>query len=201
MEQDLEKYVFYYEGNGIPESDLTTGVGVLVGHYFITAGHVVAGDKPAQVTISRKTFNLHKSSALVFNYNGKMENGDIAVFKFDDVSSTLTLANQMPEIGQELKSISYLHATHCDNKPGIPALFNHSESLSVQTCNVVVDKYHGDFFSGKTSILLYPGTSGSPVFKGSEVAGILTGGMPDTDLCVFYSAQAITRLIEKAKRL
>ena len=66
-------------------------------------------------------------------------------------------------------------------------------------CKATIDELAGNFYQCKTSVILKPGSSGSPVFRNGKVFGILHGGQEGTNHCVFQSSSSILSLIRQAQ--
>ena len=68
-------------------------------------------------------------------------------------------------------------------------------------CNATIEELAGNFYQCKTSVILKPGSSGSPVFHNGKVFGILHGGQLGTNHCVFQSSSSILTLLRQAETL
>lgn len=193
---DLTKYVYR------SQNDLNDGCCVLVGKYIITAGHLVSCHDFI-VEIEGVTYYLSKENALVYMWNGKILNGssnDIAVFKIKESTSPIEFDNNVPQVGMKLASISYEHVVELTDQPDL--LFGGkltTEYLRLNKCEAEISNIEGNFFQCMTGIKLRPGSSGSPIFNGNKLFGILHGGQEGTNLCVFQSATSILTLIKEAE--
>jgi len=186
-------------------------VGFFVNDLFITAGHNFRNVSEKVIYFNKKNHILKKEAALLMHdttddtsneYSDDWTTQlDIAVFRLDGVNSPLQLADSFPEIGQELISHSFL-------REFIPApqewnIFNRKtiDVLNSQVCTANVEEIQDYYFSCKTSVVLKPGTSGSPVLSGNKVYGVLHGGIPGEPTAVFLSSKIIFDLLKKKQIL
>ena len=164
------------------------GVGVFVGNYFITAGHVVC-DYDASILLNGEYQPLKRDEALqlyIIDDKGQEETQmDLAVFAFPDIKSPLKVASSFPDESDILTYISFSHDSNLLNTQS-------SDFLPVQNRCWFKRRIH-NFYECETDIILHPGSSGSPVFRGSEVIGILTGklGSSKPEDILFLSTQVI----------
>ncbi len=187
--EETKDYIF----PSVDES--SDGCGVLVGNHFITAGHVVA-EHPFFLFIEGKMITLNKEDAIIYEYNLQEEGADIAIFTLNDYCSPLQLDNYKPTKGDVLESVSYEHIVEsCSNSSSV---FNspYREWYEKHSCNATVEKVAGNFFQCNTSILLKPGSSGSPLLKDGKVCGILSCGKPGSNQCVFLSASSVLKMLK-----
>ena len=197
MTKTIEKYVFpVCCGTKDGESD---GCGVLVGDLFVTAGHVIEHAVVAHVYIDHVDYELRKENAVYYSFDDKAildtNESDIAVFKLEGVSpSPLTLAEELPSIGDDLISVSYLH--YAKKNINATSIFDATiEIYEKLTCDAKVTEISGNFFACEMEVQLKPGSSGSPVLAGNKVIGILHGGYESQ--CVFQSTGSIVKNIYK----
>lgn len=171
---DFKQYVIQ-----IISDNNTDGCGVLVGHSFITAGHVIEKSVNPRIKLSDDTIFL--TNPIVFHNDNYVEGYDIAVYNISEANSPLQLASSLPLSGDNLKSCSWRV---------IP------EGNEYLECNAVVKELQeGNYFYCDTDVLLKDGSSGSPIFKEGKVIGILVKGEKGTPFCAFLSAKAILSII------
>ena len=171
---DFKQYVIH-----IISDNYNFGCGVLVGHIFITAGHVIEESVNPRIKLSDNTIFL--TNPIVFHNDNYAEGYDIAVYNISEANSPLQLASSLPLSGDNLNSCSWRVIPEGD------------EYLE---CNAVVKELQeGNYFYCDTDVLLKPGSSGSPIFKEGKVIGILTKGQEGTPLCAFLSAKAILKIL------
>lgn len=129
------------------------------------------------------------------------ESADIAAFIFDNltVSSPLILSDIPPKYGQELHSDFYHRLNVEDNKEQKTIITNSQKLYLWETIGLVWGKegFCGNFF-GATMQPKHPsgGSSGSPVYDGNIVYGILHCG--GEDFCGFYSSSHALQLLKNA---
>ena len=178
--------------------DLNDGCGVLVGSLFVTAAHVVQ-KHDFHLFIDGENICLRKEDALLFKYKETEDGADIAVFSIDGYKSPLEFDTSSPQIDMFLDSISFEHIV--EDRSNIENIFldEAKDWYKLIECQAYIDKLEGNFFQCKTSAILKPGSSGSPVFRNGKVFGILHGGQVGTNLCVFQSSSSILSLIRQAE--
>lgn len=185
--EDLSKYV-------IPtSSDTIDGCGVFCGNLFITAGHLF-NDGPVLFWYEGKRYFFSEKKALVFSSDENNPLGfDVAIFEVDGVNSPIDIFSEEPIVGQHLTSISYLHKSVPINSVNPSPLLSKSneESWERLVSSAIVDSLEGNFFLCNTSIVLAPGSSGSPIFAKDKLIGILHGGLVGDPLCAFQSTKSI----------
>lgn len=171
---DFKQYVIH-----IITDNYICGCGVLVGHNFITAGHVIEESVNPRIKLGDDTIFL--TNPIIFHNDNNAEGYDIAVYNISEANSPLQLSSSLPISGDNLKSCSWRV---------IP------EGNEYIECNAVVkEQQEGNYFYCDTDVLLKTGSSGSPIFKEGKVIGILARGQEGTPLCAFLSANAILNII------
>ena len=194
---DYSKYIF-------PLDSTTDGSGVLVGNLFITAGHVIEMSTKPAVVIEGRSYPLDKMDALVFDTNpDKRTDGyDVAIYRLPNLISPLLLSETTPSEGEELLSCSFKH-----NVSGTPGLSSNIFSSGIKEewlfenhLGKVISHYD-NYFECQFEETLSKGSSGSPILKGEEVAGILYGdkdGKNSSKTVLFLSSAVILRLLNEA---
>lgn len=197
---DKENYVTFIDGG------MSDGVGFFVGNLFITAGHVVNDNHIHTINYNGRKIELKKSDAKYLNCSEDElvhpDIPDVAIFKLENVNSLLMLAEELPTIGQCLEIISKRRVVKRDESCGVPSIFNQSEHIESHLCKGEVlesDTSDTDYWMCFTDKILRKGDSGSPFLMGNAVYGILAGGEPETQKCVFLSAEKIIRIIKNNK--
>lgn len=171
--------------------DLNDGCGVLVGNLFVTAGHVVANHS-FYLYIEGEKIVLNKEEAIVYEYNLEANGADIAIFKLNNYKSPLQLGDYKPIQGDILESISFERMVEPKKDLG-DIIFNSQpkEWYEKRLCYAIVEEIDANFYECKTSIVLKPGSSGSPLIKDGIVCGILSSGQLGVNRCVFQSSSSI----------
>ncbi len=180
--------------------DLSDGCGVLVGSLFVTAAHVVQ-EHDFHLFIERKKICLRKEDALLYKYKQAEDGADIAVFRLEGYKSPLEFDTASPQIDMILDSISYEHIVEgCSDKKNI-FLGETKDWYKLIACQATIDVLAGNFYQCKTSTILKPGSSGSPVFRNGKVFGILHGGQIGTNHCVFQSSCSILSFMRQVETM
>ena len=189
---NLDEFIYPSVGN------YSDGCGVLVGSLFVTSAHVVQ-KHDFHLFIDGRNICLRKEDALLFKYKQSEDGADIAVFRLEGYKSPLEFDTSSPQKEMLLDSISYEHIV--DGSSSMDNIFlNESRDLyKLIECQATIDELAGNFFQCKTSAILKPGSSGSPVFHNGKVFGILHGGQVGTNLCVFQSSSSILSLIQQVE--
>lgn len=201
---DYKKYVF------ATQDDMNEGCGVLVGDLFVTAGHVVA-DNPFYAIIEGKKYVFDKNDAILYLWNEEKASDkgsvDIAVFKVEGATSPLVFADYIPNIGDCMRSVSYVcKEGECVIEDNINLLDPSANPIlksstfpyyKINDCNAKVSRIIGNYIECKTDIKLKPGSSGSPLICDDKVIGILHGGQEGTNLCTFLSSKTILDELNK----
>ena len=187
---DYSKYIF-------PLGSTIDGSGVIVGDLFITAGHVIENIINPNVYIDGILYDLNKEKALFIDSNkeGRYEGYDVAIFQLKGINSPLILSDKMPSEKQELLSCSYKLKVSGNNEQASYIFNSIPEEKSILELRYGrVISYYGNFFECEFQDSLAKGSSGSPIFDGDKVAGILCGDKEDKECSkevIFLSASAI----------
>lgn len=160
------------------------GCGVFVDKYFITAGHI--GKDDFWVLHDGKKISFCREDCVFLACNPKStDDYEIAIFHSKEILSPIGLGGEV-KIGDELDSYSFKH------KGGKAECF-----LSIQ-CIGKVTEVMGNFFLCNMSEELTEGSSGSPIFKGKDVVGILVGCPGDNKKeILFNSISSVLSMIQK----
>ena len=180
--------------------DLNDGCGVLVGNLFVTAAHVVQ-EHDFRLRVDGKDVCLKKDDAILFKYKQAEDGADIAVFRLEGFNSPLEFDTSTPQTDMLLDSISYEHIV--EGSPNTDNIFldESREWYKLIECKATIEEVAGNFYQCKTSVILKPGSSGSPVFHNGKVFGILHGGQLGTNHCVFQSSSSILTLLRQTETL
>lgn len=178
---DYRKFVFQ-----INSTNYVEGCGVIVDDLFITAGHVIEMSLNPNVEIEGERYPLVEDEALYIDTNktGSCTGYDLAIFRFKEVNSPLLLTDIFPSEGDQLLSCSY---------KTLPI------GSSYQECLGKVMQHYENYFECNFETSLSEGSSGSPVFDGEKVVGILYGdreGKESSNKVLFLSASAIMKLLK-----
>lgn len=184
----IKNWVFHVDcgtGNGVSD-----GCGVLVGNLFFTAGHVIEHAVTASVYIDHESHQLRKEDAVFYSFYDKEEfdpkGSDIAVFKLEGVEpSPLTLREDAPIVGEELISVSFRRPSKRAKE--LFGYASNDDEFELVACDARVVELSNNFFACEMSVVLKPGSSGSPVIDTvGRVVGILHGGIEGLDRhCLF----------------
>jgi V8-like Glu-specific endopeptidase len=180
--------------------DMNDGCGVLVGSLFVTAAHVVQ-EHDFYLFINGKNICLKKEDALLFKYKQAEDGADIAVFRLEGYKSPLEFDTSSPQTDMLLDSISYEHMVEGSSNLENIFLDEPKEWYKLIECQATINELAGNFYQCKTSVILKPGSSGSPVFRNGKVFGILHGGQVGTNLCVFQSSCSILSLMRQTEAM
>ena len=178
--------------------DMNDGCGVLVGSLFVTAAHVVQ-EHDFHLFLDGENICLKKEDALLLKYKQAEDGADIAVFRLDGYKSPLEFDTSSPRKDILLDSISYEHIVEGGSDIENIFLNDPKDWYKLIECKATIDELAGNFYQCKTSVILKPGSSGSPVFRNGKVFGILHGGQEGTNHCVFQSSFSILSLIRQAQ--
>ena len=176
------------------------------GNHFFTASHLIIdtqsenGKSDPYIKYKGRKIELKIEAALCYmtipyDNNGRPINhhihlnGDIAVFEIENAESNFVLSDSFPKHGQTLKSSFYLKKQENEE--------------FIETIGIVHDNkdFSGNFFAA-TMIPSHPvngGSSGSPLYVGNTIYGILHGGGSNTlpDVCVFFSSSSILQILRQ----
>ena len=178
--------------------DLNDGCGVLVGNLFVTAAHVVK-ENDFYLFKDGKNICLRKEDAFLFKYIQAEDGADVAVFRLDGCNSPIEFDTSSPQKDMLLESISYEHVVEKSSNLGNVLLNGTKDYYKLVKCQATIDELAGNFYQCKTSVILKPGSSGSPVFRNGKVFGILHGGQVGKNICVFQSSCSILSLIHEVE--
>ena len=192
------------------------GNGFFTGDLFFTAEHVfipndgIVGSDP-YIIVDNKKYVLRNKVNLSFkkitlNENNQMqgyedeESADIAAFVFDNlkISSPLILSDSLPKYGQTLHSDFFHRLQDENNREQKSVVINAQKTYIWETTGLVwgEEGFCGNFF-GATMNPKHPsgGSSGSPIYDGNIVYGILHSG--GEGFCGFYSSRHALKLLSQ----
>ena len=175
---------------------INDGCGVLVGDLLVTAAHVV-NECDSRLFIGGKKICLRKEEALLLKYKQVEDGADVAVFRLSGYKSPIEFDDSLPEKDMLLECLSLEYNVEGGLRMGRVTLNKSEKPYRLLQCQATIEEIAGNFFQCKTSVVLKPGSSGSPVFRNGKLFGILHGGREGTDLCVFQSSSSILSLIRK----
>lgn len=165
------------------------GNAVLVGKYFLTAGHVVSKLE----RYDSEGFTFSSSDALALYCENKNKEGlyyDYALFN-SQYRSPMRLAHGLPNEGEVLTSISLIKQVTEIPSNGVGIFSTKKiESFEPVISKATVLRTIGNFIICDMEVPLAEGQSGSVLIQEDAVFGILHGGV-DGKLCVFQSATSI----------
>lgn len=188
-----------------PDSIIETIVGngfFAEGSYFITALHVI---KEAQaesralvpyIKYKGQKVELKLEEAIFCmsipnketDYQNN-DNGDLAAFKIEGAKCEMKLSNSLPAAGQTLKNSYFI-------KNSLKEI-ELKETIGI-VCDLGINT--GNFFAA-TMTPTHPtqgGSSGSPIYIGDTVYGVLHGGNEEMpDICVFGSTRFAVEKLRK----
>lgn len=161
--QDFKKYIV-----PICSDEYELGCGCFVGDFFITAGHIFDSNSSHSIHFDNKEFLLSAKDAIYMKScrEDVLDNEvqDIAIFKFENINSPLTLSGCMPDENSEIVNYSFVNAESGSLNP-----------YRMIECNCRVVNRLFNFFECQTSLTLHSGSSGSPLICDNTVYGILSG--------------------------
>lgn|GEM_PF-919170 len=176
------------------EKSVHNGNGVLVGDLLITAGHVVKKGSDHTFRFNDHIFKLKDLEEIFISTAKENYEYDLAVYKISGINSPLTLSPKKPEINHILTSKSY------------------SMGKGYIACDATVidtSEESGLYYGVETSVSLKEGSSGSPLFDGNQVFGIIVAGNNDKNekvnpelslnTCYVLSSSAINEIINQIK--
>lgn len=202
-------------------SPIFVGNGFFVGDYFITAAHIIAeneginGQSNPFIIWNDKRIVLSRKNTMIWNmlptdkdgnrygYEDKSL-GDVSVFKVDGVNSPFKLSECVPKEGQILRSDFYHKLPQKPDNGSVvhPIKCNGINIYLWETTAKVrgIEDQCGNFFS-TTMNPPHPiggGSSGSPLYEGNTIYGILHGGGASIlpEICVFYSSSHLLSLMQ-----
>jgi hypothetical protein len=201
MNQDNFIFPVYFDTAEGPDMH---GNGFFIENYFVSAAHVVEEDPsvcsaPYIIIFGNKVF-LNNENLLFREYTvndsdsdtyEKNDAADIVVYKVNGINSPLHLAEKLPMSGQQLSCNFY----HKKPLPEGNATNNH-QSFLWRTTGVVqefVPKVPNFFIAKMEPRHPFKGSSGSPLFKGDIVYGILHSG--GDDICGFFATAYAVELL------
>ena len=175
------------------------------GNYFFTASHVIEdtiatpGKGIPYIRINNQKIELTPEKAIVYEKmpqnevgapinHQELSNGDISVFEIEGFDSSFILSDKLPEHGKVLKNAFYSKRTGKEEVIETAAIIHNA------------DDFVGNFYAA-TMIPSHPtngGSSGSPLYIGNKIYGILHAGGADKlpDICVFFSSIHALKLLK-----
>lgn len=177
------------------------------GNYFITALHVIqeaqaeSSEFVPYIKYKGKKIELKLEEAvscLLMPNKEKCDetdyqnndNGDLVAFKIEGAKCEMKLSNSLPTSGQTLKNSYFIK----NSLNGIEL----KETIGI-VCDLGLNM--GNFFTA-TMTPSHPtqgGSSGSPIYCGDTVYGVLHAGYEEMpDICVFCSPKQATRALKSA---
>lgn len=185
----------YLENSVIPiKVGYSDGNGVVVGNIFITAGHVANKGESLQINISGDFYSLNKQDALLCLEEDSKEDGlfnDCAIYKLPKSYNNLSISYTAPNVGSVLNSISHKHIVKKQASSGVGVFSTiYEEGYKPYLSQATILDIIGNFVVCDMEVPLEEGRSGSPIFDGDKVVGILHGGK-DGKTCVFQLLSSI----------
>ena len=191
-------YVVSIETKNCVNKKTEFGNGIIVGDLLITAGHVVKNGigTSFNFNIDGQNIKLDSLEKLYECYIKDINEYDLAIYRVPDISSPYVLSSKEPVNGQILRSES-IDTAAC--------------KTTVCNAEVKIDgESQGLYFRVDTDETIKEGSSGSPLFDGNEIYGIIVRGNRDEygnkvcpdeplNLCFALSSTAILEIIDKHK--
>jgi hypothetical protein len=189
------------------------GNGFFVDNFFITAEHVKnIKSSTKYILVDGREYYLNNLlnlpyKSLTYDKEGMpyghedIDSTDIAVYLFDnlEINSPLRLSDSLPERGQHLHCDFYHSIKDKSLTSQISEIVSSLNLYFWETSGVVEseDKYFVGNFFGARMTPAHPnrGSSGSPLYDGNIVYGILHNG--EENLCGFYSAAHALKLLRE----
>lgn len=175
------------------------GCGVIVGSYFITAGHIMQNNLILKTYFNKKAILLQKNNLVSVCYTNDVPNKDFCIFRLNEKISPIQIADYIPISNQTFFCVAY--NTMADSRPSssLKGIWAYKERIEPIITSVVSRKEkQGELFAcNSIDVLLKPGNSGSPLFdKDGLLVGILSGGIEKTALCFFQSVLSFRQLVD-----
>lgn len=179
----------HIENSVIPiKAGYSDGNGVVVGNLFITAGHVANKGESLQININGDFYSLNKQDALLCLEEDSKEDGlfnDCAIYKLPKSYNNLSISRIIPDIGSVLNSVSIKYVVKKQVSSGVGVFSTiYEEGYKSFISQATILDVIGNFIVCDMDVPLEEGRSGSPIFDGEKVVGILHGGK-DGKTCVF----------------
>ena len=174
------------------------GNGVVVGNLLITAAHVANRFATLRVNINGDIYTLEKKDTILCieeNHNNKGLFYDCAIYLLPKYYNNLSISRAVPNIGCVLDNISRKHLMI--NKPNSGIGFfvtTYEDDYKLYISKATVVDVIGDFIVCNMDIPLEEGRSGSPLFFGEQVVGILHGGI-NGKACVFQLINSLAHRV------
>ncbi len=173
------------------------------GNYFITALHVIKeaqamsvkfgpyikyNDRKIELKLEEAIFYMSMPDERTQADYQYCDNGDLVVFKIEGARSEMILSDKSPIEGQTLKSAYY--TKNSSNELELNETVGIVNGLAERTKN----------FFAATMIPTHPtqgGSSGSPIYCGDTIYGILHAGYKEMpDICVFSSSKPVVEALK-----
>lgn len=185
----------HIENSVIPiKAGYSDGNGVVVGNLFITAGHVANKRESLQININGDFYSLNKQDALLCLEEDSKEDGlfnDCAIYKLPKSYNNLSISYTTPNVGSVLNSISLKHVVKKQTSSDVGVFSTiYEEGYKSFISQATILDVIGNFIVCDMDVPLEEGRSGSPIFDGEKVVGILHGGK-DGKTCVFQLMNSI----------
>lgn len=180
------------------------GNGIVVGNLFITAGHVANKGESLQINISGDFYSLKKQDALLCLEEDSKEDGlfnDCAIYKLPKSYNNLSISYTAPNVGSVLNSISLKHIVKKQASSDVGVFSTiYEEGYKPYHSQATVLDVVGNFIVCDMEVPLEEGRSGSPIFDGDKVVGILHGGK-DGKTCVFQLINSLPIDVQQESNL
>lgn len=168
-------------------TDVKKGVGVIIGDWLVTAGHLWKDCSSYSIPWKGLNVIVEKSAAVYLNEgDAEGEQPDVAIFWAMGLNSPLTLSKSVPENGTILGTVlkRKLGASH---EAEIENMYGRCEVISSLT---------PWYWKGHSDTELLKEDHGSPLVIKNEVFGLLIDSEPGTARCRCLTAAQLGKLIE-----
>ena len=184
---ELSQYIFpIYSGGTI------VGQGFVADGYFITAAHVVKDCSECFAVLNGKRLELSKKEP-AFIGDGDLEHDpqmiDVVLYIFDEIDSPLHLSDFVPQKGEIFES-------YCMHEVMDANSLNPNFKSTMEPAISTGDDESNYFYC---HCKRYGGSSGSPLLKGNQVAGIMHGG-DNKELCAFLKSTVIKNVKKYSRK-
>lgn len=179
------------------------GVGTHFESWFLTAGHVIPPSCATNVMLHGKLKQLAAPAFFNFDAEGDQFSNDLAVFDVAPAFSPLKLSNAIAQPNTVLNCVVFRRKAHIySNSTIFSGGYNTPEEYESVPCTVTVLSVVGKYlFCDSYPFEFRVGDSGTPIFFGDKIYGILSrGGESDhSSKTYFLSSKAILDYMDQNK--
>ena len=158
------------------------GQGFVADGFFITVAHKIKDFPSCYINLNGKKIELAEDTHfwLMVATNQNFRRDDIVMFQLEGVSSPLHLSEHIPQKNEKLESYCIYETMHLCST-------NSTCELSIEPAYLLEKEENSCFYCECNRS---DNCSGSPLIKGNEVVGIMTGGN-DKNICSFLKMGSV----------